>query len=167
MKKSAQILSNRQVIIEARGRLREEGARLAFTNGVFDLLHVGHLRYLEAAAALADVLWVGLNSDKSVRQLKGKQRPLIPWAERAELLAALAPVDAVLFFDELTADNIMRLVEPDLYVKGGDYTVETLPEAPTAQALGAELGLLPFIEGRSTTQIIQSIEQGLREKAED
>ena len=157
MKNNALILTEWQAIKQMRARLRQQGARLTFTNGVFDLLHVGHLRYLQAAAGLADVLWVGLNSDGSVRTLKGDQRPIIPWPERAELLAALTPVDAVLFFDETTADNILRLVEPDLYVKGGDYTIATLPEAPTARSLGAEIKILPFIEGGSTTQIIQSI----------
>ncbi|MGB0389297.1 MAG: adenylyltransferase/cytidyltransferase family protein [Ardenticatenaceae bacterium] len=143
------------MVKQIRARLRDEGRRLVFTNGIFDLLHVGHLRYLEAAARQGDVLWVGLNSDRSVRMLK--REPLIPWAERAELLAALSPVDAVIFFDETTADEILRLVVPDLYVKGGDYSIASLPEAPTAHALGAEVRILPFVKGRSTTQIIQSI----------
>lgn len=151
------ILIDPVAVKDARAQLRKEGARLAFTNGVFDLLHVGHLRYLRAAAALADVLWVGLNSDASVRALKGEQRPFMPWAERAELLAALEPVAAVVFFDERTADGVLTLVEPDLYVKGGDYTAATLPEAATARAIGAELGFLPFVEGRSTTQIVETI----------
>lgn len=142
-----------------REMLRTQAKRLAFTNGVFDLLHVGHLRYLKAAAELADVLWVGLNSDESVSQLKGPLRPIMPWAERAELLAALLPVDAVVFFNETTADHILRLVQPDLYVKGGDYTIATLPEAPTARALGAEIQILPFVKGRSTTDIVQLVRQ--------
>ncbi|MBA3532723.1 MAG: adenylyltransferase/cytidyltransferase family protein [Ardenticatenales bacterium] len=157
MRKAGLILAEPESIQAARARIREKGARLAFTNGVFDLLHVGHLRYLQAAAALADVLWVGLNSDESVRHLKGEQRPLVPWAERAELLAALQPVEAVLFFNEWTADDIIRLVQPDLYVKGGDYTVETLPEAPTAHSIGAEVKILPFVEGHATTQLIELI----------
>ncbi len=144
-------------ITEARAELRKKGARLAFTNGVFDLLHVGHLRYLQQAAALADCLWVGLNSDRTVRALKGEARPLIPWAERAELLAALRPVGAVLFFDERTADNMLRLIQPDLYVKGGDYTLDSLPEAATARAVGATVHLLPFVAGRSTTTIVETI----------
>lgn len=139
--------------------MRAEAKRLAFTNGVFDLLHIGHLRYLKEAASLADVLWVGLNSDESVRQLKGPLRPIMPWAERAELLAALSPVDAVVFFNEATADDILRLVQPDLYVKGGDYTIATLPEAPTARALESEIKILPFVKGRSTTDIVQLVRQ--------
>ena len=156
---NTQILTNPQAITQARTQLRELGTRLVFTNGVFDLLHVGHLRYLKAAAALADVLWVGLNSDESVQKLKGPLRPIMPWAERAELLAALSPVDAVIFFNESTADQILRLVQPDLYVKGGDYTIATLPEAPTARALGAEIQILPFVKGRSTTDIVQLVRQ--------
>lgn len=146
-------------MVEARHHLRADGARLVFTNGVFDLLHIGHLRYLEAAATLGDVLWVGLNSDRSVRALKGERRPLVAWVERAELLAALRPVGAVLLLDALTADEMLRLVRPDLYVKGGDYTAETLPEAPTARAVGAEVHILPFVQGRSTSQIIETIVQ--------
>ncbi len=148
-----------QTVQEKREALRAQAKRLAFTNGVFDLLHVGHLRYLKEAASLADVLWVGLNSDESVRQLKGPLRPIMPWAERAELLAALSPVDAVVFFNETTADNVLHLIQPDLYVKGGDYTIATLPEAPTARALGSEIKILPFVKGRSTTDIVQLVRQ--------
>lgn len=151
------ILTTPDDIRHARARLRDEGKRLVLTNGVFDLLHVGHLRYLSAAAALGDVLWVALNSDASVQQFKGKSRPLIPWAERAELMEALAPVGAVLYFDERTADGIIRLVEPDVYAKGGDYSAETLPEMATVRDIGAEVAFLPFVEGRSTTDIIQQI----------
>lgn len=154
---SGQVVTDWQAATETRARLREQGARLAFTNGVFDLLHVGHLRYLQAAAAQADVLWVGLNSDRSVQALKGDKRPLVPWAERAELLAALAPVSAVIFFDDLTADRVLRWIAPDVYIKGGDYTPESLPETPTARAIGAEVVILPFVEGRSTTQLIRTI----------
>lgn len=159
MRDEGLILTDAIAIQEARRRLRDEGARLVLTNGVFDLLHVGHLRYLDAAVELGDVLWVGLNSDGSVRALKGERRPLVPWEERAELLAALRPVGAVLFFDELTADTVLRLVQPEVYVKGGDYTLETLPEAPTAREVGAEVRILPFAEGRSTSQIIETIMQ--------
>jgi rfaE bifunctional protein nucleotidyltransferase chain/domain len=151
------ILTTPDDIRHARATLRHEGKRLVLTNGVFDLLHVGHLRYLYAAAALGDVLWVALNSDASVRQFKGESRPLIPWAERVELMDALAPVGAVLYFDERTADGIIRLVEPDIYAKGGDYTADTLPEIATVRDIGAEVAFLPFVEGRSTTDIIRII----------
>ena len=159
MKHDGLIFTEWQVAKTKREALRAQGARLAFTNGVFDLLHVGHLRYLKAAAALADVLWVGLNSDESVRKLKGPLRPIMPWAERAELLAALSPIDAVVFFDDSTADQILRLVQPDLYVKGGDYTIASLPEASTARALGANIQILPFVKGHSTTDIVQLVRQ--------
>ncbi len=136
---------------------RARGARIVLTNGCFDLLHVGHLRYLRAARALGDLLVVGINDDASVRALKGPGRPLIPLAERAELLAALAPVDAVVPFGERTADRLLERVRPDLYVKGGDYTLETLPEAATARRLGVEVRFLPLVKGRSTSGLIAEI----------
>lgn len=141
----------------ARGALHRSGQRLVFTNGCFDLLHVGHLSYLEQAAALGDALWVGLNDDESVRRLKGPRRPLIPLAERARLLAALTPVTAVIPFGEATADRLIGALAPDIYVKGGDYNPATLPEAPTARAVGAEMVMLPFVAGRSTSDIIATI----------
>lgn len=151
------ILTTPEEIRHARTFLRDKQKRLVLTNGVFDLLHIGHLRYLQAAAALGDVLWVALNSDRSVQELKGKSRPLLPWEERAELLNALAPVGAVLYFDERTADGIIRLAAPDVYAKGGDYTAETLPEIATVRAVGADVEFLPFVAGRSTTSIIERI----------
>jgi rfaE bifunctional protein nucleotidyltransferase chain/domain len=153
------ILTTPDDIRHARATLRDAGKRLVLTNGVFDLLHVGHLRYLQAAAAWGDVLWVALNSDASVQQLKGDTRPLIPWAERAELMAALTPVGAVLYFEERTADGIIRLVEPEVYAKGGDYSEATLPEIATVRTVGADVKFLTFVEGRSTTDIIQTILQ--------
>lgn len=151
------ILVTPDEILAARTALREAGKRLVLTNGVFDMLHVGHLRYLQAAAALGDCLWVALNSDGSVRRLKGEARPLVPWEERAELMAALAPVSAVLYFDEQRADGIIRLVAPDIYAKGGDYSEHNLPEIATVREMGAEVAFLPFVAGRSTTDIIQTI----------
>ena len=151
------ILTDPTTIMAERARLRERGARLVLTNGVFDLMHVGHARYLAEAAALGDALWVALNSDASVRALKGERRPLTPWAERAELLAALRPVAAVLLFEERTADAIIRLVAPEVYVKGGDYTLDTLPERESVRAVGATAHFLPFVEGRSTSALIERI----------
>jgi D-glycero-beta-D-manno-heptose 1-phosphate adenylyltransferase len=153
------ILITKDDILHARVALRDEGKQLVLTNGVFDLLHVGHVRYLQAAAALGDVLWVAVNSDASVRILKGEMRPLLPWEERAELLNALTVVGAVLYFDERTADGIIRLVAPDIYAKGGDYTADTLPEMATVREVGAQAEFLPFVEGRSTTSIIERIIQ--------
>jgi D-glycero-beta-D-manno-heptose 1-phosphate adenylyltransferase len=135
---------------------------LVFTNGCFDLLHAGHVRYLQAAKALGQTLVVGLNSDTSVQQIKPNKpgqppRPIIPEAQRAEVLAALKAVDAVVIFAETTADQVIQTLQPDLYVKGGDYQVDSLPEAPTVQAYGGKIQLVQFQVPSSTTAIIQRI----------
>lgn len=138
--------------------LRRAGKRVVLTNGVFDLLHVGHLRSLRAARAEGDALIVGVNVDATVRSLKpGGGRPLVPEAERAELVAALEPVDAVVVFAEPTADALLRLVRPDVYVKGGDYADDTLPERVTAREVGAEVRFLPLVPGRSTTDLLRRL----------
>lgn len=129
-----------------------------FTNGVFDLMHVGHLRYLQAARALGDRLVVGVNADSSVKRLnKGPERPILPEEERAELLAGLACVDYVTIFDEPTADAVLAALQPTVYAKGGDYTPDSLPEAPTVRAYGGRIEILPFVPGRSTTSLIARI----------
>jgi len=140
-------------------RLRAAGKRVVFTNGCFDILHPGHVVYLENARNLGDALIVALNSDVSVRALKGEKRPILPEGDRALLLAALQCVDCVTLFDEVRATGVIEVVRPDVYVKGGDYTIETLnPEERAAlQACGAEIGILPLIEGFSTTDIIARI----------
>ena len=135
------------------------GKHVVFTNGVFDLLHVGHVRYLEEARALGDLLVVGLNSDVSARTIKGLDRPLIPQDERAELLGALRWVDAVVLFDEPTADATIEALKPDVYVKGGDYAQEGPPEAPTVRRYGGEVRTLQLVQGRSTTDLIETIRQ--------
>ncbi len=135
----------------------EDGSTTVFTNGCFDLLHVGHTRYLQAARALGDRLVLGLNSDASVQGLKGPSRPILPQDERAELLAALECVDHVLIFDEATADEAIKAVRPTLYVKGGDYQPDAIPETPLVRALGGEVRVLPFVEGRSTTSLVARI----------
>lgn len=129
-----------------------------FTNGCFDLMHVGHLRYLQMARALGDRLVIGLNSDASVQRLKGETRPILPESERAELLAGLGCVDYVTIFDEPTADPLLALLKPQIYAKGGDYTPETLPEAPTVVAYGGAIRIIPFVPGRSTTSLIERIQ---------
>jgi D-beta-D-heptose 7-phosphate kinase/D-beta-D-heptose 1-phosphate adenosyltransferase len=136
----------------------QDGSTTVFTNGCFDLLHVGHTRYLQAARALGDRLVLGLNSDASVQGLKGPNRPILPQDERAELLAALACVDYVLIFDEPTADEAIKAVRPSLYVKGGDYEPDTIPETPLVRALGGDVKVLPFVEGRSTTSLVARIQ---------
>ena len=138
--------------------LRREGRSIVFTNGCFDLLHVGHIRYLRAARELGDVLVVGLNTDESVRRLKGDGRPLISEMQRAELLAAMEAVDYVVLFHEDTPHELISLLRPDVYVKGGDYSVETLPETPLVRSYGGKVVTTPlFGEGISTTSILERI----------
>ncbi len=138
--------------------LKKEGKVVVFTNGCFDLLHVGHIRYLRAARELGDVLVVGLNTDDSVRRLKGEGRPLISEMQRAELLAAMEAVDYVVLFHEDTPHELISLLRPDIFVKGGDYRVEELPEAPLVRSYGGEVVITPlFGEGISTTGILERI----------
>lgn len=138
-------------------QLKAAGKRIAFTNGCFDLLHVGHTRYLRQAREMADVLIVALNTDGSVQALKGAGRPIQPQEDRAEIIASLESVDYVLLFEEQNAVALLDALQPDLYVKGGDYTVANLPEAETVTAYGGYLVILPFEEGRSTTRLIERI----------
>ena len=140
-----------------RDSLREVGKRLVVTNGCFDLLHAGHVIYLEQAAALGDLLLVGCNGDESVRQLKGVGRPLNPEADRALVLSALESVGSVVVFPERRAEDFLRLAKPDVYVKGGDYTPETLDagERVAVESGGGEVVIIPFVSGKSTTDIIQ------------
>ena len=137
--------------------MRESGRRLVFTNGCFDLLHVGHVRYLAAARALGDALFVAINSDESVRALKGEGRPLNPAAERAEVIAALESVDLVVIFPEVRATQILEMVRPAIYVKGGDYTESTLhaDERAALRHIGTEIRILPFEAGHSTSGVTE------------
>ena len=135
--------------------LRAAGMRVVFTNGCFDILHAGHVRYLAAARALGDVLILGLNSDASVRRLKGETRPVNTEADRAEVVDALKSVDAVVIFGEDTAEELIAKVGPAVYAKGGDYTRETLPEARIVERYGGEVAFIPLVAGKSTTSIIE------------
>ena len=141
------------------GDLREKltGKKIVFTNGCFDIIHVGHVRYLTTAKSFGDVLIVGLNTDESVRKLKGESRPINNQNDRAEVLLGLKAVDYVIFFGEQTAENIIAEVKPDIYVKGGDYTLDTLPESKIVQSYGGRVELVKFLEGHSTTNIIKAI----------
>ena len=132
------------------------GHRLVFTNGCFDLLHAGHVRYLQQARALGDALAVGLNSDRSVRELKGEGRPVNPQDDRAEVLAALGCVDYVVIFDGQRATDLLRAVRPHVYAKGGDYTEDSLDagEREALREAGAEIRILPLVPGRSTTAVL-------------
>lgn len=147
----------RDYLKDACDTVRTDGATIVFTNGCFDILHAGHVRYLTAAAAMGDFLVIGLNSDASVRRLKGKSRPIVSEEDRAEVLDALRAVDVVTIFDEPTAEELVRLVQPDVYVKGGDYSLDTLPEAKIVQAAGGRVEFIPLVEGRSTTNVIEKI----------
>jgi len=140
-----------------RHQLHDAGKQLVFTNGVFDLLHVGHLDYLEKARQLGDALLVAINDDDSTRAYKGVGRPLVPASERARLLTALAPVDGVLLFADATADALLKAIQPHIYCKGGDYTPETLPEYDTVQAYGGTVKLIDYLPNHSTTRLIQKI----------
>lgn len=132
-----------------------KGRSLVFTNGVFDLLHVGHVRYLRQARALGDVLIVGVNSDESVRRLnKGPERPLNSAEDRIEVLEALRWVDGAVEFSEDTPVELIRQLMPEIHVKGGDYRVEDLPETPIVEAYGGRVEILPFVVGRSTTSLV-------------
>ncbi len=136
-----------------------DGRTVVTTNGCFDILHVGHLRYLTAARALGDVLVVALNSDRSVRGLKGPNRPVVPESDRGELLAGLSCVDYVVLFDEETPVRLLQEIRPDVHVKGAQYTAENLPEADALREMGTRIEFLPMIEGRSSTNIIERIKQ--------
>lgn len=136
---------------------RAAGRRVVFTNGCFDILHVGHVRYLQQARSLGDYLVVGLNSDASVRGLKGPTRPVIPEQDRAEVLAALKPVDAVILFEQETPYELIKEVRPHVLVKGGDWKVDQIVGSDLVLADGGEVKSLTFHEGRSTTSIINKI----------
>jgi len=136
---------------------RSQGRRIVFTNGCFDILHRGHVNYLHRASALGDLLVVGVNSDAGVRRLKGAGRPINSLEERAQVLAALSCVDQVVAFDEDSPVELIRRLRPNVFAKGGDYTIETLPEAPLVRELGGEVQIIPLTEGRSTTRVIERI----------
>jgi D-glycero-beta-D-manno-heptose 1-phosphate adenylyltransferase len=140
-------------------RLRADGKRVVLANGCFDLLHVGHVRYLDAARALGDVLFVGLNSDAAVARLKGPGRPLMPADERAEILAGLRAVDHVVVFDEDTADRLVSLVRPAVHAKGTDYTDASVPEAASVRAVGGRVAIVGDPKDHATRDLIARIRE--------
>lgn len=140
-------------------RLRHEGLRIAFANGCFDILHVGHVRYLQGAREQGDVLVVGVNSDRSVAALKGPGRPLLEAAARSELIAALECVDYVVVFDELTAEGVLRQLRPDVQCKGTDYSEETVPEREIMASLGGVVRIVGGPKRRSTRELLTEIVQ--------
>jgi D-beta-D-heptose 7-phosphate kinase / D-beta-D-heptose 1-phosphate adenosyltransferase len=140
-----------------RGRLRASGKKLVFTNGCFDLLHAGHVRYLNLARALGDALVIGLNSDQSVRKLKGEGRPIVPEEERAEVLAALGCVDYVFIFDDPTPQRVIDAIVPDILVKGADWGLDEIVGRQTVEDAGGRVCNIPLVEGTSTTVIINKV----------
>jgi D-beta-D-heptose 7-phosphate kinase / D-beta-D-heptose 1-phosphate adenosyltransferase len=161
---SHKCLRDRTALRRSVEALRREGKRLVFTNGCFDLLHRGHTTYLNRAKLLGDVLIVGVNTDAGVARLKGPQRPVNPLDDRMEVLAGLSSVDLVVSFDEDTPERLIELIQPDVFVKGGDYSVEMLPEARAVEAHGGAVAILDYVEDTSTTGILERV-RGTPEKA--
>ena len=158
---SSSIYTLEQAILRF-GREKRNGRRVVFTNGCFDLLHPGHIRILEESRALGDVLVVGINSDESVRILKGEGRPILPERERAEILAAMECVDAVIIFDELTPRETIAALLPDVLVKGGDWPGNQIVGREEVEAAGGRVVSVPVVAGYSTTAILEKIRQGTR-----
>ena len=139
--------------------LRKQGKKIVTTNGCFDILHVGHVRYLEKAKQFGDTLIVLLNSDKSVKEIKGETRPINNENDRAEVLSALKSVDYVILFDEKSPLDLLLKIKPDIHTKGGDYTIDTLPEAKDILRAGTKIEFIPFVNGKSTTAVIEKMKQ--------
>jgi len=152
----------REGVTELGAQLRAAGRRVAFANGCFDVLHAGHVRYLQAARQQGDVLVVGVNSDRTVSALKGPGRPLLPVEARAELVAALEPVDYVVIFDELTVEGVLSELRPDVHCKGLDYTAETVPEAALAKELGIAVAIVGDAKDHSTRAMLAEIARRYR-----
>ena len=148
---------SRDALVARIREARESGRTVAFANGCFDLLHVGHVRYLEAAAQEADRLVVAVNDDASVRALKGEGRPILPAADRAELVAALGCVDDVVIFPELTVALLLEALRPDVHCKGTDYTVDTVPERDTVRAYGGRIAIVGDPKDHSTSDLVRRL----------
>lgn len=137
--------------------LKAKGRRIVFTNGCFDLLHIGHIRYLEDAKSLGDILVVGVNSDQSIRGLKGNNRPILPQEERTEILSSLGCVDYITVFDEADPLELISFLQPHTLVKGGDWAKETIVGSEVVERSGGKVVILPFVEGASTSNLIETI----------
>jgi rfaE bifunctional protein nucleotidyltransferase chain/domain len=155
-KENSRILSLNE-LKEAINNCRQGNKVIVLTNGCFDILHSGHLHLLNSAKASGDILVVGINSDRSVKKLKGPDRPLVSEKERAELLANLRVVDFVTIFDEDTASNLLNEIKPDIYIKGGDYNPDNLPEAPVVASFGGRIKFIELAAGKSSTGLIDKI----------
>jgi rfaE bifunctional protein nucleotidyltransferase chain/domain len=148
---------NRSEIVDVATRRRDAGELIILANGCFDLIHAGHIRYLEGAKSLGGFLVVGINSDEQVRRLKGEGRPFIPASERAEIIAALRCVDAVTIFDEPTVDELIDAIRPDVHAKGTDYTTETVPERERVLAYGGQVAIVGDPKDHSSTDLISTV----------
>ncbi len=160
---AAKIMELEQLKSEIESK-KEAGELIVFTNGCFDILHVGHIRYLKKAASLGDRLVLAVNSDSSVKKLKGKNRPFVPETERLEMLAALEMVDYLVLFSETDCRTVLDELKPQIYVKGGDYRIKDLPEAETVYNYGGKIVLITEVKGKSTTNLIQKIRRSKDEK---
>ena len=152
-----QKIKGREELLKIIQDLKIKGKRIVFTNGCFDLLHIGHIRYLEGAKTLGDVLIVGVNSDSSVRKLKGPERPILPVEERTEILSGLGCVDYITIFDELDPLNLISSLQPDVLAKGGDWTKEQVVGGEVVERSGGEVVIIPFVQGASTSNQIEII----------
>jgi len=152
-----QKIKGREELLKIIQDLKIKGKGIVFTNGCFDLLHIGHIRYLEEAKTLGDVLIVGVNSDSSVRKLKGPERPILPVEERTEILSGLGCVDYITIFDELDPLNLISSLQPDVLVKGGDWTKEQVVGGEVVERSGGEVVIIPFVQGASTSNQIEII----------
>ena len=150
-------IHNRVSLVEQLAIARQQGLSVILANGCFDPLHVGHVRYLEGAKALGDVLVVGINSDEQVRRMKGKGRPLIPQSERAEIVASLAAVDFVTIFDEPTVESLLLALQPDVHAKGTDYSEDTVPERNVVRSFGGRVAIVGDPKEHSSTDLIKSL----------
>lgn len=159
---SADKIVPRPEVARLGGLLRGQGKRIVFANGCFDLLHVGHIRYLQSAREQGDVLVVGVNSDRSVSELKGPGRPLIPAGARAELVAALESVDYVVIFDDLTAENVLRDLRPHIQCKGTDYSPGSVPEKSVVESLGGTVRIVGDAKSHSTRDLLKDIVRQVR-----
>ncbi|BAP60505.1 D,D-heptose 1-phosphate adenylyltransferase [Methanococcus maripaludis KA1] len=151
------IITNKKLLINLIEELRKNNLKIVFTNGCFDILHKGHVKYLSEAKKFGDVLIVGINSDSSIKKIKGNKRPIIPLESRIEVLDAVNSVDFVIPFEKETPLELISLIKPDIHVKGGDYTVENLPESKLILEYGGEIKIINLVNGFSTTNVVNSI----------
>jgi D-beta-D-heptose 7-phosphate kinase/D-beta-D-heptose 1-phosphate adenosyltransferase len=157
MLKSKDKVKERKILKKILDILRRKGKKIVFTNGCFDLIHIGHVRYLEKARGFGDILVVAINTDSSIKRIKGRERPITPQGERAEVLASLSNVDYVTFFNEDTPYKLIKLLRPDILVKGGDWEKKDIVGRDIVEESGGKVCAIPFIRGASTTSIIRKV----------